>query len=390
MQTGTLDIQGAIGSAGVYQLINETLITAADSYTKLLIRGDAIADATGKTVVAHGNAAVTTSQYKFASIGASIAYDGTTDWLTVADSPDWDWGSSNWTVETFVRTSVTANRYIIGRGEGYYSIGIFIAADGSVYAASYQPTSHTNNFLIYGTTVISDGNWHHVAAVRNGSAQYLFVDGVKQGTDGSFSGSIEADTLALNIGAASDGTYSLNGNMAEFRISVGIARYTSNFTPPALPFDGAITSLAITGLDGDTDEEYMLVCRFVAGAAPSQFLLRPNNDSGSNYGKQYLEASVSNAAAYRWTGAAFMEVGYAQASGNLSFSNTKLCSKSGYLRTVVSKVARTISGTTITEMILWSQDWNNTANNITSLNISSDQSNGIGVGTHILLFAKRG
>ena len=51
-------------------------IEALDSYTKLLIHGDSIGDATGKTVTANGNAAVTTAQYKFAELGRSLVFDG--------------------------------------------------------------------------------------------------------------------------------------------------------------------------------------------------------------------------------------------------------------------------------------------------------------------------
>ena len=80
-------------------------ISALDSYTKLLIHGDSIGDATGKTVTANGNAAATTAQYKFAEVGNSILFGGTGDYLTLADSDDWNFGADNFTIDFWVNFS---------------------------------------------------------------------------------------------------------------------------------------------------------------------------------------------------------------------------------------------------------------------------------------------
>jgi hypothetical protein len=54
---------------------------------------------------------------------------------------------------------------------------------------------------------------------------------------GTFTGSIGAQTVNPTIGAghASPGA-GFNGYIDELRISKGIARWTANFTPPAIPY----------------------------------------------------------------------------------------------------------------------------------------------------------
>jgi AraC-like DNA-binding protein len=225
-----------------------------------------------------------------------------------------------------------------------------------------------------------------------GSSCYLFVDGVNMTLQASTG--FMSTTLAstLRVGYNQDGGGLLaNGWISELRISKGIARWTSDFTPSTVLYNGAVTNINILGLDGDTDEEYLLICRFNNGyAGANQFQLRFNNDSGNNYGKQYLDGLGANLYAARYTGHNYLQLGYTDAASKLAYSLTTICAKSGYIRPTFLKALSSITGTTVGETQLWGQVWNNTANNITSLSIIATQVNGIGVGTQILLFAKRG
>ena len=75
--------------------------------------------------------------------------------------------------------------------------------------------------------------WTHVAFVRNGNDWIWFINGVQSGTGDGGNYSIRDVASTLSIGARNNGTYyQWNGYMDEIRISKGIARWTSNFTPP--------------------------------------------------------------------------------------------------------------------------------------------------------------
>jgi len=151
----------------------------------------------------------------------------------------------------------------------------------------------------------------------------------------------------------------------------------------------AATSVTISSLDGDTDEEYRLIIRTVNGYNGAvNYLLRLNNDTGSNYGRQTINGSGSSVTAARlvYSGAL---TGYIESLNSLSLVNTIIHAKSGYIRTILTELNTEISGTTIGYLYLIGLSWNNTADNITSLVIFADQTNGLGVGTSIELFKKK-
>ncbi|RTL52898.1 MAG: LamG domain-containing protein [Bradyrhizobiaceae bacterium] len=89
-------------------------------------------------------------------------------------------------------------------------------------------------------SAIPTTGWHHIAYQRSGSTYTAYLDGVA-GTSVTDSGIISAATGPLVIGANyfSPSSYSAQfiGYIDEFRYSVGIARYSGNFTPPAGPYN---------------------------------------------------------------------------------------------------------------------------------------------------------
>ena len=151
----------------------------------------------------------------------------------------------------------------------------------------------------------------------------------------------------------------------------------------------ASTSITISGLIGDTAEEYMLIYRFVndyAGGA-AIYGLRPNNDSGSSYGFQRLRGRDSTPEALRATPTSFaLTTGLAQNS--LTMGEAYLYAKSGYVRTLTNFAVDDVVGTTIDKVASYGESWTNTADEITSLVIFADNTDGIGVGSRVILLKK--
>jgi len=153
----------------------------------------------------------------------------------------------------------------------------------------------------------------------------------------------------------------------------------------------AATSITISSLDGDTDEEYRLIFRGVGGNAVScYYFVRPNNDTGSNYGVQLLYGYNVSVGAIRDTLEAGINLDYGATidQNSIIFSTLNIQAKSGYLRTTIGKSAVNIATTSVGLIELMGNSWNNTTDNITSLVILADQTNGLGVGTSIELFKK--
>ena len=75
--------------------------------------------------------------------------------------------------------------------------------------------------------------WYHVAVVRNGNTFKLYINGISEATYTN-SATIEnssTNTLALGSSVNTSAEEDFYGYIDDLRITKGIARYTSNFTP---------------------------------------------------------------------------------------------------------------------------------------------------------------
>jgi hypothetical protein len=186
---------------------------------------------TPKTVTAVGNAQISTAQSKFG--GASIAFDGTGDYLTVPASNDFEF-SKDLTCEAFIFLGsgyLSATRTIFSQRPSGFSFRV--SSTGQLYAFS---ASGGNGDAVTGTTVLSELTWYHVACTRTNGIFTIWLNGVSEGSGSAFLGTLPSGNN-LSIGRRPDNNSDFFlGYMDEVRITKGVARYTANFTPPAAPF----------------------------------------------------------------------------------------------------------------------------------------------------------
>ena len=101
---------------------------------------------------------------------------------------------------------------------------------GSVFVSSTATT-------VTSSSTFTATGWHHVAFVRTGNILRLFIDGTQEGGDVAFSGTVNDSTNAFGVACLGElTTLTWNGSLDEFRLSVGVARWTANFTPPTSPY----------------------------------------------------------------------------------------------------------------------------------------------------------
>lgn len=247
LAVGATTILGAIASGVLTDLTPQTrtagLNSGNDRYTKLLLHFDG-ADASttitdtnrggsAHTWTAAGNAQIDTAQSVFG--GASLLCDGTGDWVTTADHADFTLGTSNFTIDFRLRPAADGTAL---RPAGQGPVGLAAASTPWYFErlATNKLRAHVSNgsaFTTLDTTSnVVAGAWYHVALVRDGNTLRLFLNGTQEAT-AAFSGTIPDSANALRFGAAGEETTSpWNGWGDEFRLSVGIARWTANFTPP--------------------------------------------------------------------------------------------------------------------------------------------------------------
>jgi hypothetical protein len=117
-------------------------------------------------------------------------------------------------------------------------------------------------------------------------------------------------------------------------------------------------------------------------------LIRPNNDSGSNYGYQGMWATSSTPTAARSTSMTGLQ--FTSGNAGMSIAKAYLFAKSDFVRTMVSQEAMAITGTTIGYTLAYGTVWNNPHDNITSLVFAiADAANSLGIGTNLRIYALR-
>jgi hypothetical protein len=151
----------------------------------------------------------------------------------------------------------------------------------------------------------------------------------------------------------------------------------------------ATTSVNVTGLNGDVDNQYMILTEVIGNATASLFI-QPNNDSTStNYGHSSINtlngASPNSGKVTSDTG---LTVTFFD-SGRIGKSVLFLNAKSGKQRVAFSSIVGQVNGTDVYSTRIFGSTWNNTSSNITSLTFISSQANGIGAGSHIEVWARR-
>jgi hypothetical protein len=195
---------------------------------------------TPKTATANGNAQISTVQSKFG--GASAYFDGTGDYLSISSNNDFAFGTGNFTVEAWIyRTGGSGNQPICqsdALGGSTNNKWWFAVVSTGLFFGTHD----AGGFSVTTTTTFNTNTWYHVAVTRNSGTMYMFVNGVS--TAFSTSGTPSGYSLSQNgftIGAMSTPFY-WTGYIDDLRITKGVARYTSNFTPPTSAFPNSATS----------------------------------------------------------------------------------------------------------------------------------------------------
>lgn len=182
-----------------------------------------------------GGGLISTTQSKFG--GASAYFNGTSR-VEAPSSSVFAVGTGDYTIEFFGYFSTTTIRYLLST---VYTPGVY-------FYLSYETgtlTLVTSAASSIPASVPVD-TWTHVAIVRSSGIASLYINGVSAGTA----------TINNTYGSYGSGPFYIGGtdsNMSssnqwglcyidEFRITKGVARYTTAFTPPTAAFDNSMPS----------------------------------------------------------------------------------------------------------------------------------------------------
>jgi hypothetical protein len=170
--------------------------------------------------------------------GTSIYLDGD-DYLTVPNHDDWNFHSGSFTIDLWLRTIATpvSNNYYImshnmsGNDNENWWMLYWSDTYGLQFFCEFEDATFV--YVNEGSQSGAASTWYHIAVVRSGDTWTLYRDGV------SLASTVKSGALLTHTGLLMIGRHHYSssdemeaGYLDEIRISKGIARWTSNFTPP--------------------------------------------------------------------------------------------------------------------------------------------------------------
>ena len=196
----------------------------------------------------------------------TVLLDGTGDSVTFPDNVDWNLSTGSFTLECHFQSSDDAHN------------GALLSNYNAPFGWSVQHLSGAALRLLNGDTQIKSETWdptegqmYHVAVTRGGSPSGVryWIDGVELGTVTADSTDLSGSANPLVVGGLLASTQNVQGNIGAVRITKGVERYTSNFTPPTVfyptsgppvpepptdpDFSSVVLLLDFAGADGATD-----------------------------------------------------------------------------------------------------------------------------------------
>lgn len=216
-----------------------------------------------------GDAKISTAQSVFGS--ASALFNGVDSYLSMPGSVPGSIGTSDYTVECWLRVPVLKRGDIFtafdGAASGSPGILFRLEANGQLRFRS----GLTSENLAQTVLRVDANSWTHVAAVRNNGVLNIFINGVLDTNTANSTSNLTTFTTGsiATLFLTTPGTF-FDGNIDEFRIS-NVARYTANFTPQTQPFLNDANTLLLLHMDG-TNNSTVFVDDNISG---DQFYIDP-------------------------------------------------------------------------------------------------------------------
>lgn len=199
-----------------------------------------VTDSSGaaRAVTVNGNAQISTAQSKWG--GSSLLFDGSGDYLSIADDASLEPGSGDFAIEAWVRTTTVAagTATIFGKRANSASRGPFYVRRSAAALQLYATTvTGSWDLSVSGGTLVAN-TWHWVSLAKIGTTLRLYLDG-NLVASGTVSGTLLNNSSALQIGGDTDAN-SWSGHIDDVRYVVGESHVTpANHATPSAQFPDA-------------------------------------------------------------------------------------------------------------------------------------------------------
>lgn len=233
----TLASGTGITSSDVTDVFDELSVVASgtDPYTKLLLHFDNDASGNTNSFTINGHQKIESGGY----FDQTFYFDGASDFIYTASNTNLSFGTSDFCMEFWAKVAVTqsvADPLIYCNWNSSWS-----ANDWSLHCA-HNVTGNkwsfwVNNYnsgspMLTSTSTSNINTWTHVAVTRSGNDWRLFIDGIQEGSTVTSSVSLDGGGAQSFYISGPQGSQYYKGYLEELRVSIGAARWASNFTPP--------------------------------------------------------------------------------------------------------------------------------------------------------------
>ena len=191
-------------------------------------------DSRARTTITNYSTTYETTYYKFgtASLLCNTGLGGSSG-LGFSNS-NMDPGTGDFCLEVHHYSPGAATNYYSGFSFNNSASGDFFGMLCLGYGTHWNAHFFDGATMFANTTNLNLNQWYHIAIIRESSNMYIAVDGVREYV-GTNSDDIVLSSPNLGLPTAYGGDAGL-GYWDNLRLTVGNARYTSNFTAPTAAY----------------------------------------------------------------------------------------------------------------------------------------------------------
>ena len=236
-------------ASGVIEAVSGSRYTLDGSVAGFLTTADVTR--ASNTITVSGNAQLSTVQQKFGA--SSLLLDGTGDYLSIASDVDYGFGTGDFTIEGWFYKTAVSTQYLFDTRTILNENSIAVQSNGAGNLRLFV----NGAFVLTSSNTHTNNAWNHLAISRASGTTRFFINGVVSTntyTDATNYGTAKP----LFIGATYTGSTSYNGYIDEFRVTKGLARYTTTFTPSTTAFVGDGSTALLLHMDGSNGSTTIL------------------------------------------------------------------------------------------------------------------------------------